>query len=458
MNLGKYIGRHLFAFLAAVTGILILNLLIFAFLFRSVLFEGQKESTPGIVLEQTSAGFRQEKDGSWYLEKKEASRLQSLDVWALLLNEEGDAIWSQDLPPDLPQSYSLQDIAAISHGYLRDYPVFLWNTGENLLMLGYPVGSYMKILSNYLPMAGLSDIPGYLMTVLGLDLILLFLAYFISKRRILKHTDPILQAVDELSRGKPVSVKIPGELKPIGERLNRTSEILKNKNQARANWIQGISHDIRTPLSMIMGYADQISTEIRVPEDQKKKARIIRSQSVRIRELIKDLNLVSQLEYEMQPVMLQPVKIASLLREVAAEYLNEGLEEKYRLCPELPADTALIEVQGDKRLLKRAVRNLVSNSINHNPQGCQITIRLETEDRHCKVVIQDDGTGLSEQELNDLRKRPHYLSSTDERLDLRHGIGLHLVRQIMDIHKARMVITSEAGNGVQTALLFQTLS
>ena len=283
-------------------------------------------------------------------------------------------------------------------------------------------------------------------------------AYFISKRRILKHTDPILQAVDELSRGKPVSVKIPGELKPIGERLNRTSEILKNKNQARANWIQGISHDIRTPLSMIMGFADQISTEIRVPEDQKKKARIIRSQSVRIRELIKVLNLVYQLEYEMQPVMLQPVKIASLLREVAAEYLNEGLEEKYRLCPELPADTAFIEVQGDKRLLKRAVRNLVSNSINHNPQGCQITIRLETEDRHCKVVIQDNGTGLSEQELNDLRKRPRYLSSTDERLDLRYGIGLHLVRQIMDIHKARMVITSEAGNGVQTALLFQTLS
>ena len=138
--------------------------------------------------------------------------------------------------------------------------------------------------------------------------------------------------------------------------------------------------------------------------------------------------------------------------------MAEGLEEKYRLCPELPADTALIEVQGDKRLLKRAVRNLVSNSINHNPQGCQITIRLETEDRHCKVVIQDDGTGLSEQELNDLRKRPRYLSSTDEGLDLRHGIGLHLVRQIMDIHKARMVITSEAGNGVQTALLFQTLS
>ena len=91
------------------------------------------------------------------------------------------------------------------------------------------------------------------------------------------------------------TLNINGELEEIGNRINETSLQLKKQNQARANWISGVSHDIRTPLSMIMGYADRISSSLNVEENARKQANIIKIQSVKIKNLVQDLNLVSQL-------------------------------------------------------------------------------------------------------------------------------------------------------------------
>ncbi|MBN3585179.1 hypothetical protein JYB64_22585, partial [Algoriphagus aestuarii] len=138
---------------------------------------------------------------------------------------------------------------------------------------------------------------------------------------------------------------------------------LKSRDEARSNWIAGISHDIRTPLSMILGHASDLEENSVIPEEQRRQAGIIRQQAEKLRSLVSDLNLVSMLEYEMQPLEKKPIRLSALARQVASEFLNEGLEEKYVLEIEALEETAL--VNGDERLLTRAIRNLIHNSIRH---------------------------------------------------------------------------------------------
>ena len=94
------------------------------------------------------------------------------------------------------------------------------------------------------------------------------------------------------------------------------------------------------------------------------------------------------------------------------------------------------------------------NSINHNPQGCTICLCLDCSDVSISLVIADNGVGLSAEKLRELEEKPHYLESTDERLDLRHGLGLLLVRQIVEAHGGGMKIESAPQSGYQTVLTF----
>ena len=137
------------------------------------------------------------------------------------------------------------------------------------------------------------------------------------------------------------------------------------------------------------------------------------------------------------------------------DLLNAGIPEKYSLETEISKDAETTVIQCDARLISRAINNLVQNSINHNPQGCTISLRLACPDTVIVLTVTDNGVGLSAEKLRELEEKPHYMESTDERLDLRHGLGLLLVRQIVEAHGGTMKIESAPQSGYKTILAFQ---
>ena len=364
-------------------------------------------------------------------------------------------MWSVNPPESIPVHYTVSDVAMFSRGYLKDYPVFVWNTDSGLLVLGYPKDSYTKLTSNYFSIQAIRTLPLYFLGMLAVDLLLLFVSYHLSKRKIIKSTEPIISSIETLSNGKPVSLSISGELWEVADSVNKASKILSRQNEARANWISGVSHDIRTPLSMIMGYAGRIANDETVSDTVRVQAEIVRKQSVKMKELVQDLNLVSQLDYEMQPLHKEPVRLSKLLRSYVAELLNAGVSDIYSIDIEITpaAETAAIDC--DPRLISRAISNLVQNSIKHNLQGCNVKLALECSDTSLILIIADNGIGLSTEKLQELEEKPHYMNSTDERLDLRHGLGLLIVRQIVQAHEGTMQIKSVANHGFITTLTFQ---
>jgi len=111
----------------------------------------------------------------------------------------------------------------------------------------------------------------------------------------------------------------------------------------------------------------------------------------------------------MQPINTERQNLISVIRQVVVDFINMNIDEKYTI--EWQTEEALTScpVSIDKDLIKRAVSNLIQNSMNHNEQGCHIFVRVLTEDSHCKIVIADDGVGATDKQIEKLNHSPHYM-------------------------------------------------
>lgn len=448
-SFGKYISRFLVSVIVIILLLLALNALFFFWMFHNAVTDDYGETSPRSMLEKTA-----EASSASGISSEMEEELRHNQIWAMFLSSEGKCLWQVDLPKGIPTSYTIQDVVSFSKGYLHDYPVFVWTADTGLLVLGYPQNSYIKITGNYYSSDMLKIIPLFAVSAGVFDLTIIFFIYFLSKRKILKSTDPIISSIEVLSNGKPTSLTVKGELSSVADSINKASQILSRQNQARANWISGVSHDIRTPLSMILGYAGRIASNKNADNTIREQAEIIEKQSLRIKELVQDLNLVSQLEYEMQPLHKEPVRLSKLLRSYMAELLNTGIPHSYSINIRISDDAENITLDCDARLISRAINNLVQNSIQHNPQGCHIQLTLAHSGTNIILTVADDGVGLSPEKQKEIAEKPHYMESTDERLDLCHGLGLVLVRQITEAHGGKMRIESELHKGYKTVILF----
>ena len=446
---GKYISKYLLSFFAFALVLLLVNILAFALTFGGIVSREYGAASPANMLEAVAADL-----SASGISEERSQELSRNQIWAMLLDANGHCIWEVSLPEEIPTQYTIQDVAVFSKGYLQDYPVFVRSTDNGLLVLGYPKDSFMKLTGNYFPIRAIRLFPLFVTGILAMDIVLLFLVYYFSKRKISKNTEPIMASIKTLSTGKPVDLSIRGELSEIADSVNQASQVLSRQNQARANWISGVSHDIRTPLSMIMGYAQRIAGDHEASGNIQQEAEIIRAQSAKIKDLVQDLILVSQLEYEMQPLHKEPVRLSKLLRSYAADLLNAGIGENHSVEVEISPKAEPTIIECDARLISRAIGNLVQNSINHNPQGCDIFLSLDCSSVNVSITVADNGVGMSAEKLRELEEKPHYMESTDERLDLRHGLGLLLVRQIVEAHGATLRMANGTCGGFEAVLIF----
>lgn len=193
-----------------------------------------------------------------------------------------------------------------------------------------------------------------------------------------------------------------------------------------------------------------------MPIEQRQQAGIIRQQAENLGSLVSDLNLVSMLEYEMQPLNKKPIRLSALARQIASEFLNNKLDERFMLEIESLDENA--QVDGDERLLTRGITNLIQNSINHNPNGCHI--RLQTsfneEDKTASFVVSDNGKGIAENELPDLFELP-FSSKRKPPGHNGHGLGLPMVARIARAHKGRLILSSDIGKGLRVEILLPSM-
>ncbi len=156
----------------------------------------------------------------------------------------------------------------------------------------------------------------------------------------------------------------------------------------------------------------------------------------------------------MQPLLFSNIYRVELTRQVVCEFLDSDPDKKYVFEFDSDPQCETEFIRGDEALLKRAITNLIQNSIDHNAKGCKVTISVSCSEKEVIIVVSDNGIGVSAEKLKALNTKTHYLESTDRALHLRHGLGVLLVRQIVEAHSGTMKIFSEEQNGYKTTLIF----
>ena len=379
--------------------------------------------------------------------------LEEHHAWAMVLDDTGTVIFQSKLPEELPRRYTVADVAKFSRWYLGDYPVYVQEHPQGLLVVGGEKGSQAKYYFSVSESYARKLLVG-LAAVFLTNIIVVVLLIWKNTRHIEKAVTPILRGIETVSSGRPVSLPEKGELAEINRQLNKAGAFIAKKDSARADWISGISHDVRTPLSVILGFAGQLEDDRTLPASAREQAACIRKQGEKLRSLISDLNLTSRLEYSMQPLRMEKVYFVELARQVVCEFLDGGLEERYEIEFSANQESESVSILGDEALLKRALGNLIQNSIIHNPQGCRIAVSVLRGDVGITVEVADNGAGVSVEKLEELTADHRRLESTDEKLNLRHGLGVLLVRQITEAHKGTMTMESKPQKGFKTVLMF----
>lgn len=435
--------------------LLILNFIMLGTWFFKGMYEGQ---SPQVVVQDVAEGLLNN-SGKYSLTSKAQEHLDQLHAWSMLLDHNGHVIWSYDLPAEMPLLYSLADVAQFSRYYLMDYPVFVWTHDIGIVVVGYPKDSLAKYQFNF-PIGWVSSLPFRSVSLLVGNIALALLLSLLIGSRQIKSIKPLITGILALGKEQPVNIETKGFLGDLAKSINYTSILLQEKNnslkardEARSNWIAGISHDIRTPLSMVLGYASELEENEAVPMNHRKQAAIIRQQGEKLRSLVSDLNLVSMLEYEMQPLNIKPIRLSSLVRQAASEFLNNGLlDERFNL--ELDIFDESLRVNGDEKLLLRAINNLLQNCIVHNPKGCQILLKtsLDSDGKTCRFAVSDNGKGLPQSELSNLLELP-YSSKRKHHDHNGHGLGLPMVARIAKAHHGQLILTSDSGKGMEAEIL-----
>ena len=310
------------------------------------------------------------------------------DRWAMLIGENGQVVWSFRKPSEVPDAYTLTDVASFTRWYLRDYPVQCRVRDDGLLVVGAPKNSVWKH-DMAMNMDAVYQLPfwflGFFLAALGC---VLALAYLVVRRW-----------------------------------FRQAQQV---RDTARSGWINGVSHDIRTPLSMVMGYAAQMEADPALPPERRRQASIIRAQSQAIRDLVNDLNLTMRLDSDMQALRREPLQPAPFLRQLTADFLNSGMAEGYPVEVDLPGE-GLPSMEADAFLLRRAVNNLLSNCVRHNSPGCPIALGARAEDGY--VVFWVESGGAAEIPAASQASRPLEADG-----GAAHGTGLRLVSQIAAAH------------------------
>ncbi len=243
----KLINRFVVVLLSSSLAILIINMALFAIIFSKYL-----EPTPWSTAKDVANSINETENG-YELSETLYDKLNSDNAWGFYIdNNTLEIVWHTDnLPTTIALSYNASEIASIAKGYLREYPTFVAETKDGLIVIGYPAKTYFTLTNPTWHYEFISDLPQTVLLFFAINIVAIFIIYLIVNGRLEKTFKPIIEGIVALPTEETVHIQPTGLLSDIAENINKTSEViltqkmnLRKKETARANWIAGVSHDI----------------------------------------------------------------------------------------------------------------------------------------------------------------------------------------------------------------------
>jgi signal transduction histidine kinase len=207
--------------------------------------------------------------------------------------------------------------------------------------------------------------------------------------------------------------------------------------------ISAVSHEMRTPLTAVMGYSEYMLGHDVPPDKQKVYMRTIYQQTEKLNEMIDAFLSLQRLRARQTPLTFKPLRLRPLLKEAAT--LFGTASPTHRIILDIPGN--LPPVRGDINQLQQMLACLVSNAVKYSPAGGEIVLGARRDEDGVTLWVKDLGVGIPPAALEKIFDRFYRVDNTDRRLFGGTGLGLALVREIINLHGGRVWVESTLGEG-----------
>ncbi|HEK9099733.1 HAMP domain-containing histidine kinase [Bacillus pfraonensis] len=235
--------------------------------------------------------------------------------------------------------------------------------------------------------------------------------------------------------------------------LKKNESVRKVIEQTREEWITGLSHDLKTPLSSIYGYSLLLESKQYSWNDHdiQEFGRIIRDKSQYMTTLIDDLSLTYQLKNNAIPSQYAEVEINQFVQKVLLQFINNPTLQNQNI--EFVPSSSSIHYSIEEKWFQRIIENLLANAVKHNNETTNVIVKLGQDKHSFTLSISDNGKGMDEQTKELLFDRYYRGTNTEENND-GTGLGLAITKQLVLAHKGTIAIESEIGKGTSITMVF----
>lgn len=290
----------------------------------------------------------------------------------------------------------------------------------------------------------------YIIYILLCIIVVIVTAVFVSMgitKSIVKPITQLGQSLDNIDK-----FKSDEELKPLVNALLQQKKKQKMLDKQKKQFTANVSHELKTPLTSIAGYAELIETGMAKPEDIKPFAGVIRKQALRLVNLSEDIIQLSQLEesddedmsfesvnlYEIAQRCVEALNINAINKGVT---LNLTGEECY--------------IRGKAQLVEELVYNLCDNAIRYNKENGNVTVTVTPLEKGASVSVKDTGIGIPKKYQERIFERFFRVDKSRSKATGGTGLGLAIVKHITQLHDAKLEISSEEGKGTEIIVTFK---
>lgn len=300
----------------------------------------------------------------------------------------------------------------------------------------YPVESTVDILANQL------------IYVTIISLLLAYVVSFYFSRRL---TRPIINITDSASRlaGGDFNVQFQGgdysEIIRLADTLNYASNELAKTDNLQKDLIANVSHDLRTPLTMVKSYAEMVrDLSGDNPEKRKAHLQVIIDEADRLNLLVGDLLTLSKMQSGVEALQINRFNLKESIEGILKSYSILSDQEGYRF--EFQCDKDLY-ILGDETRIKQVITNFINNAMRYGGEDKQISLSLAEIGNTVRFEITDSGLGIPKEEQEHIWQRYYKASTNLSRSSSGTGLGLSIVKEILLLHKARFGVISNDDKG-----------
>ena len=282
--------------------------------------------------------------------------------------------------------------------------------------------------------------------------IALLLGVFLSRTltRPIRELTQATHAVSEGDLSQQVPVRSNDELGELAQAFNKMSSELSRSVNTRKQMTADIAHELRTPLSLILGHAEAVHDGVLPPT--RENFEIIREEATRLEHLVSDLRILSLADAGELSIHPQTIAPQRLLQDVASTYQFQAQRKNVRLELDIASHLATIEV--DPGRMTQVLTNILDNSLRHTPEDGKVILSAKETKDQVELTIQDSGPGLNAEDLERIFDR-FYRTDTSRQRDVfagGSGLGLAIAKSIVQAHGGEIRAESETGKGLKVII------